>query len=76
MYDILDWYWLADDGRLYSSKRQIITNVDDAGYISWQTDFPYQGHWRQTWPREDDGDQTTATLQQVVEVYGLVVSES
>ena len=72
MYNPYDWYWLADDGRLYSSKRNIVVDVNDATYIAWVA-APFQGHWRQNWPRDEVGDQTTETMQLVMTPYDIVL---
>lgn len=76
-FDLFNWYWLHDDGRLYSSKRNIIiaaADVEaDAEYVSWMNDFPYQGHWRQIWPRETNGVQTVAALQWAINPLGITV---
>jgi hypothetical protein len=66
------WWWLADDGRLYSSEKQTTTDVNDPDYIAWQgTDDPVAE--AQIWPRDSTGAQTTASMQEVMTLYGLTV---
>jgi hypothetical protein len=61
-----NWYWLADDGRVYSSARQIVVNVSDPGYVAWVA-----ANTATPWPRDGAGNQTDAALQDVVAPYGL-----
>ena len=69
MFDARDWFWLADDGRLYASARQAIVGADDADFVSWRA-----AHGAPTpWPRDDAGAQTDAALQAVLTPYGLWV---
>ncbi|HEV2501593.1 MAG TPA: DUF4376 domain-containing protein [Mesorhizobium sp.] len=66
-----DWYWLADDGRLYSSlRKKLVTNPEtDEAYAAW-----LGGDRRPTrWPAEDNGDQSDAALAAVLGPYGLTV---
>ncbi|MCA1524287.1 hypothetical protein [Bradyrhizobium yuanmingense] len=70
-YDPYDWYWLADDGRLYSSKRQSIVPESDPDFVEWQGDEPKATP--QIWPRDDQGNQTDAELQKVMDEYGFTV---
>lgn len=71
-YTPRDWYWLHDDGRLYGSARETITNVADPNYVAWQgTEDPIAV--AQAWPRDGAGAQTLATMQEVMTLYGLTV---
>ncbi|MEH2565311.1 hypothetical protein [Bradyrhizobium sp. AZCC 2289] len=66
------WWWLADDGRLFSSENVTITDVSDPKYIAWQgTDQPVAE--AQIWPRDSTGAQTTASMQAVMDEYGITV---
>lgn len=66
------WWWLADDGRLFSSENLTITDVTDPKYIAWQgTDVPVAV--AQIWPRDGTGAQTTASMQAVMTEYGITV---
>ncbi|MCA1455919.1 hypothetical protein I6F35_22390 [Bradyrhizobium sp. BRP22] len=60
-YDPYDWYWLADDGRLFSSKTSTMIQPDDPDYLAW-----LESHVATPWPRDDDGEQTLAELQRVL----------
>lgn len=68
--DLSDWYWRADDGRVFSSRRVALVPADDAGLADWVA----QGHFLVQWPRDADGAQTTASLQAVLDPYGLFAS--
>jgi len=67
-YNPYDWYWFADDGRVFSSARQTTVDEADADYVAWsQTNAATQ------WPRDDAGNQTDAALQAVLLPYNLFV---
>lgn len=66
----LDWYWLADDGRVYASSRQTIVDRTDAGFAAFVAIQGGAVHW----PRDATGAQTPDALQQVLQPYGLSVS--
>ena len=68
-YNAFDWYWLADDGRLYASARQVIVDESDADYIAWQA----ANTTATSWPRDLAGEQTDAALQDVLTPYNLFV---
>jgi hypothetical protein len=59
-YNIFDWYWLADDGRVFSSARRVTVDESDAAYQSF-----LQGGPATPWPRDDAGNQTDPALQWV-----------
>ncbi len=62
-----NWYWLADDGRLYGSALQIVVTDDDDAYLAWRD----AGRSSTRWPEDDQGEQTTAALQEVLTPHGL-----
>lgn len=64
----LDWYWLADDGRVYASARNVVVDKTDKDFAAAQSSG---GVTR--WPVDETGAQTTASMQDVVKVYGLAV---
>lgn len=68
-YTPIDWYWLADDGRLFSSRTSSL--VDPAGeeYLAWSEQNEPTG-----WPRDEDGNQSDAALQWVFDNAGVNVS--
>jgi hypothetical protein len=69
------WFWLADDGRLYGSEKELITDVTDPDYIAWQgTDDPVAE--AQIWPRDDTGAQTPNSMLAVMTLYGKTVPGS
>lgn len=61
------WYWLAADGRIYSSAKQAIINEKDKEFVSWKTD----GNLPTPWPKDDEGKETDAALGKVLAAYGL-----
>jgi hypothetical protein len=66
-FNPFDWYWLASDGRLFSSARQALIADDDADYLAWTA----AGHLAQRWPTDESGEQTTDALQGVLTPYGM-----
>ena len=66
----LDWYWLADDGRVYASARQAVVDKTDAGFVAREAE---DGFTVTRWPVDAAGAQTTASLQAVLAPYGLNV---
>ena len=62
-----DWYWLADDGRVFASGRQLIVDRSDAGLAA----FEAAGGLPTRWPADGTGAQTIAALQDVLTPYGL-----
>lgn len=66
-YDPRDWYWAADDGRVFSSARQTVVGKKDKGLA----DFVEAGGQPTPWPCDDAGSQTNAVLQDVLAPYGL-----
>jgi hypothetical protein len=66
-YNPYDWYWLRDDGTLYSSKEQKYISPDDQSYIMWSEG----GGTATSWPEDEKGVQTDAALQDVLKPYNL-----
>ena len=60
-YTINDWYWLADDGRVFASARQAIITTSDTGYETFIADDTKPTRW----PADESGAQTNAALQWV-----------
>lgn len=70
-YDPFDWYWLADDGRLFGSARSgLATTKSDKPFKAWVG----SGGVPTPWPRDENGDQTDAALQDVLKPYGLWIA--
>lgn len=65
-FDPADWYWWADDGRLYASARQSLIDHDDADYIAWSETPALPTRW----PTDDAGEQTDAALAAVLAHHG------
>ncbi|AVT76648.1 hypothetical protein RPPS3_25850 [Rhodopseudomonas palustris] len=65
-FNPFDWYWLSDDGRLFSSAAQALVAESHPAYVAWTAEN------RPTpWPRDQTGSQTIAALQDVLTPYGL-----
>lgn len=64
-----DWYWVHQDGRIYASGRQAIVVADDAGFVAAEA----AGRFTR-WPADEDGEQTDAMLQGVLDSYSLHLS--
>lgn len=64
-----DWFWAADDGRIYASARQIVVRDDDEAFVAWRE----AGARATPWPRDAAGAQTDAALQAVLSPHGLWV---
>lgn len=71
-YSVFNWYWLADDGRVWGSQSESLLSADDATYKAWASD----GTVPTPWPRDDAGHQTDASLQAVVDPFGKFVNLS
>ena len=67
MYVPTNWYWLASDGRVYSSEKQAIVDSADKDYSAWQA----AGNPPTPWPKNEDGDETDGALAAVLANYGL-----
>jgi hypothetical protein len=72
-YDPYDWYWRAEDRRIYGSKRQTIVTDADADLLAWCGEGDEAAE-PQTWPRDEAGVQTDAALQAVLDTYGLTIN--
>lgn len=63
-----NWYWLADDGRVFASARQTIVTETDTGFLEAQ-----EGGCVTRWPVDDSNEQTISSLQAVLNSYGIYV---
>ncbi|MBR1002716.1 hypothetical protein ABIF65_005991 [Bradyrhizobium japonicum] len=70
VYNPLDWYWVMDDGRIYSSAREAMISADDQQYLIWR-----EGRAPTNWPRDADGKQTVEALREVVAAFVKQVPE-
>jgi hypothetical protein len=62
-----DWYWLAKDGRIYSSARNQVVSRTDAGYRA----FVAQIGAATPWPVDNKGQQSSVALQELLSFYNL-----
>lgn len=69
-YDPSNWYWLADDGRLYSSLAGELVDKESEAYHQ----FIEQGGRATRWPSDLEGVQSFAALDDVLRPYGLRAS--
>lgn len=68
MFNPYDWYWRADDGRIFASARQITVDETDPDFIAFsELTAPTP------WPRDENGQQTAAELQRVLFPYQIAV---
>lgn len=65
-----NWYWIADDGRIFGSAAETIVDDTDQGY----KDFLAAGKLATPWPKDDAGNQTDAVLQSVLTPYNKFVN--
>jgi len=68
-FNPMDWYWLNQDGRIYSSKRNALVYSYDSAYLA----FVAANGGVSPWPIDINGLQTTAALQAVVGNYGITL---
>ena len=68
-YNGRSWFWLADDGRVYGSAANEVGTADDAAYKA----FIRDGSSATLWPRDDEGNQTLASMQDVVSGFSLSI---
>ena len=59
-----DHYWQAEDGRIYSSKKQTLVTASDADFVAFS-----QYHPVTPWPRDASNNQTDAALQNLLNPY-------
>lgn len=67
MYDPSNHYWRRDDGLIFSSARRKIMDPADVDYSLWLG----AGGVATAWPRNENGDQTDKSLQEVLTQQGL-----
>lgn len=68
-FNPFNWYWLASDGRVYSSAAQSTVASNDAAFGEWKG----AGNRPTLWPSDAAGNQTNDALQAVLNDYGLFV---
>ena len=66
-YNAANWYWLATNGRIYSSSQQAIITEKDKDFVAWKE----AGNLPTPWPKDVDGKETDAALAAVLAPYGL-----
>jgi hypothetical protein len=65
------WYWLADDGRVFSGPLEATVDASDNGYTDWTA----IGNVPTPWPRDNAGNQQTdAAMQDVLTPFGMFVN--
>lgn len=70
-YDPHNWYWRADDGRIFSGATEAIVADTDPNFVAWSENYAPT-----VWPRDDAGNQTDVSLQQVLEPHGMFANLS
>ena len=66
-YTPTNWYWIAENGRIYSSAKQAIINSKDDAFIKWQA----SGYLPTPWPKDAQGQQSDSALAEVIAPFGL-----
>jgi hypothetical protein len=66
-----NWYWLADDGRIFSSLQQAQVPSTDQGYV----DF-CNVNQPTPWPYDDQGAQTDASLQAALDPHQTIFANN
>jgi hypothetical protein len=61
------WYWLADDGRVFAGAREAVVGNTDPDYVAWKD----AGREPTVWPRDEAGAQTDASLQPVLHPHRM-----
>lgn len=64
--DLAKWYWLADDGRVFSAERSIVVDDEDAEYVAWAA-----SNVAAPWPRDSNGVQSEIILQAALAPFDL-----
>lgn len=65
IYNPDDWYWRAEDDRIFSSKEGKEIAETDAAFTAWSE----AGGIPTVWPRDDAGEQTQAALNDVLNAF-------
>jgi len=62
-----NWFWAAEDGRIFSSAAGAIVPASDPAYQAWIA----AGNVATPWPRDDQGGQTALALDEAMAPWGL-----
>lgn len=68
-YTPTDWYWLADDGRVFASGRASVVTEKDSAYKAFVADAGAAT----VWPRDEASAQTDAALNEVLAPFNIAV---
>lgn len=69
MFDPTNWYWIREDGAIYSSASRGIVETDDDAFVAWRS----TGATPTPYPRDISGAESEAALQDVLSPYGIYV---
>ena len=67
MYNIQNWYWKAQDGRVYGSLKQALIDDTNADFTAWLE----EGNQPTPWPRDISGVESDSALAEVLNAHGL-----
>ena len=70
MFKASDWYWIATDGRIYSSKRNRLVYPYDPAYLA----FVASTSKATPWPSDASGVQSAQALVDTLALYGITVT--
>jgi len=68
-YNPYNWFWIADDNRVFGSQTQTISDNADPDYLAWTE----AGNLPTVWPRDAAGNQTVESLQEVLTPYDIFI---
>ncbi len=68
-YDVTNWYWQAEDGRLFSSQKSMLVKKTDKDFLDWKKNDTLPTPW----PKDEEGNETDAALQWVFDNAGAHV---
>lgn len=66
-YNPYDWYWLKEDGTVYSSARNAEFPADDPDYLAWQD----SGGVPTPYPKDNSGRESRLELMKILAPYGI-----
>ncbi|NGO64184.1 DUF4376 domain-containing protein [Rhizobium daejeonense] len=69
MFDPANWYWIREDGALYSSASRAFVAANDTDYVLWLR----TGAMPTPYPRDASGAESEAELAEVLRPYGVFV---
>ncbi|MCM2399790.1 DUF4376 domain-containing protein [Rhizobium sp. S153] len=69
MFDPANWYWIKEDGSIYSSASRAFVDADDTAFVAWRS----AGATPTPYPRDELGNESEAELAAILLPYGIYV---